>query len=357
MLTFDPAMIAVRILIMVGVYYFILALFFRIRARPRSIVSRYHPPEGLSPTAAAYFIHPGDIARALAVCLVDMSQQGALRIRRLDFDGSYAVERGNDHPDLDYFEISVRDRLLDCPLSPAIVEDACAILRAEVVSLIEPKYASPHKGCLYAPFVLSVVTSIPLLAPLLGFIFKLGGGRLGLAMSIAFIGGSLAVGYWAVQSMTVITEKFWSWLPGHIGPGLPLQFSDFNVLWSVALASLVFIVFASFNGITNTALAGSLFVVNYIGRFAIRTPTQAGWVLYEQLQGFKQYLQAVESEHLDRANAPQAVPKRVQENLAYALALDAEHAWAEQFSLYLRQTLVSAKGKDLVTTATADITE
>ncbi|KPK84794.1 MAG: hypothetical protein AMJ81_04815, partial [Phycisphaerae bacterium SM23_33] len=68
----------------------------------------------------------------------------------------------------------------------------------------------------------------------------------------------------------------------------------------------------------------------------LKRPTIQGRKLMDQIEGFRMYLSAAEKDRLEYAaplaGAPKRTPQLFEKFLPYALALDVENGWAEQFS-------------------------
>ena len=52
----------------------------------------------------------------------------------------------------------------------------------------------------------------------------------------------------------------------------------------------------------------------------------------DKIEGFKQYLSVAEKDRLSLLNPPEKTPRLFERYLPYALALDVEQEWCEQFS-------------------------
>ena len=52
----------------------------------------------------------------------------------------------------------------------------------------------------------------------------------------------------------------------------------------------------------------------------------------DKIEGFKLYLSVAEKERLNILNPPHKTPELFEKYLPYALALDVEHEWSEQFT-------------------------
>ena len=64
----------------------------------------------------------------------------------------------------------------------------------------------------------------------------------------------------------------------------------------------------------------------------LKAPTLSGRKIMDQIEGFKLYLSVAEKERLNLLNPPEKTPALFEKYLPYALALDVENAWSEQFA-------------------------
>ena len=66
--------------------------------------------------------------------------------------------------------------------------------------------------------------------------------------------------------------------------------------------------------------------------FLLKAPTRRGRLLMDKLEGFRMYLDVAEKDELNLRNPPQKTPELFERYLPFALALEVEQAWAEQFA-------------------------
>ena len=64
----------------------------------------------------------------------------------------------------------------------------------------------------------------------------------------------------------------------------------------------------------------------------LKAPTLSGRKIMDQIEGFKLYLSVAEKDRLNLLNPPEKTPALFEKYLPYALALDVENAWSEQFA-------------------------
>ena len=64
----------------------------------------------------------------------------------------------------------------------------------------------------------------------------------------------------------------------------------------------------------------------------LKAPTLTGRKLMDKIEGFKRYLSVAEKDRLNLLNPPEKTPQLFEQYLPYALALDVEQEWGEQFA-------------------------
>ena len=84
--------------------------------------------------------------------------------------------------------------------------------------------------------------------------------------------------------------------------------------------------------IPTTATLVTMGFLNALFYRLLKAPTQSGRKIMDQIEGFKLYLSVAEKERLNLLNPPEKTPELFERYLPYALALDVENAWSEQFA-------------------------
>jgi uncharacterized membrane protein len=92
------------------------------------------------------------------------------------------------------------------------------------------------------------------------------------------------------------------------------------------------------------ALILALACINALFFWLLKTPTRAGRKFLDKIEGFRMYLSTAERHRLNRLNPPEQTPELFERYLPYALALDVDQEWAEQFSEVLAKA--AAQGGD-----------
>ncbi len=76
----------------------------------------------------------------------------------------------------------------------------------------------------------------------------------------------------------------------------------------------------------------AMVAVNIIFAWLMRAYTLEGRKLADEIEGFKWFLTVTEKDRLNFHNPPEKTPELFEKILPYALALDVEHQWAQQFA-------------------------
>ena len=76
----------------------------------------------------------------------------------------------------------------------------------------------------------------------------------------------------------------------------------------------------------------SLIAVNVLFYFLLKAPTLKGRAIMDQIEGFKLYLSVAEKDRLEAFHPPDTTPEVFEKFLPYALALDVENEWSENFA-------------------------
>lgn len=72
--------------------------------------------------------------------------------------------------------------------------------------------------------------------------------------------------------------------------------------------------------------------IHILFHYLLKAPTTEGRAVLDKVEGFKRFLTAVEADRLNRMNPPEKTPELFEKYLPFALALDVEQAWAQNFS-------------------------
>ncbi len=317
----------------VGLYFVLASIALRWRPRTGTRVASYEPPKGISPAVASYLLNRGVSDKPFIVAIVNMAAKGYLKIEQGPSD--YLISRVNPSVPLEAEEEIIANALFRADSSSALLsrlfllEKIARNVHDALESVVEPDLLSPH-----FPFLVPALTVS--FWCFLGALYPEIQGLLNSNAPIALLVLPALIAVWSLLAITrtlpATFYKIKSRFPG--GTPHPLRFvkSDRTapLMFLVSLASLAVIGWASSWQLA--ALFGSFVSVNLVGSTAFRAPTFAGHALLHQLADFRMFFAAVESDRVNRVNAPNAPSPAAEKYWAWALALDVEHAWGEQFA-------------------------
>jgi hypothetical protein len=304
-------------------------------------VTRYEPPENVSPALAAYLIENGRCERAFAAAIISLGAKGFLRIH--EDGGRFALKKLRDaDASLPAEESCILEPLF--PYGDACqfkVTDADHPVRAlhtfekVVAEVAEPGLISRHWGLWYAGAVFSmlilmaVLGSLPLHvrgAQLPGIVYLCAMGFLCCACFIA------ALRVWPATFRKIISR-----LPGVTRPARPFNVSDTVPLVLTISALLGFGLLASSTSNQFALLVSAVLFLDVVFHQLCEAPTAAGRQVIEELKGFRAFVERADADRLNRENSPGTTPQTLEGNSGYAVALNVERGWGEEFTSNLLQ--------------------
>jgi hypothetical protein len=322
----------------VFVYYTAATILLRMRPSP-VVPTRYEPPPGASPAVAAYLFENGRCERAFAAAIASLAVKGYLEIRqRKDW---FTLKRLREPDDLlspeestaltelipygDIYKFSDTDNSRLC----AAFRKFSGVLE----QITEPKLISSNQIVwLIGVFCLALVSlwvalSIPI------------GER---KASLGSLGSIVYIGLWTVLGGYALMAALRAWpltlrrvatlLPTSRAPRRPLGWIDLQPVSLSATAILAFFLLATTASSRFAVLVVACALVAFTFRTVLEAPTTEGRKLVSALLGFREFLARAESDRLDRQNEVGLTPKQLDHCIPYAVALDVEHSWGEEFT-------------------------
>ena len=290
-----------------------------------TIIPLFEPPKGLSPAAVRFVMHMGFDNKAFAASVVNMAVKGHLTIEEKKKVFTLHQVQGAANG-LSSAEKKMAGKLFAGSQSVTLkntnhsriggalkeLQKALRLEYEKVYFFTNAKYMIP--GVI---LTLLALASVVLVAPegaVAGFMalwlsgWSVGVAVLGLmvyrAWRTAFRGGSFI----GALGITLFALPFFG---GELF-GL--------IMFSISLSFLAAVAFLS-----------TIFV-NAVFYQLLKAPTMEGRQIMDQIEGFKMYLSVAEKERLGILYAVEKTPALFEKYLPYALALDVENEWSEQFA-------------------------
>ena len=304
-----------------------------------TIIPLFEAPEGFSPAQVRYLRKMGYDDKCLGAAVIDLAVRRCMEIE--DVNGVYTIRRvdtdcsGVPREEMDILENvgEPKGKLELKQKNHAKIGRMIAAFQKTLAKGFGKRYFKRNKRLVIAGLVLSVLTLIG--AGLLSG----GGGPAGLTcvfLCVWLTGWS--VGTWALVSGIPIS---WSALVRNSSARVRAAFAALGrtliavpFITGEVVAIVMFVRMTS--GLMLPILALLIFI-NLLFYHLMKAYTREGRKLTDQVEGLRMYLRAAEEDRLNFMYAPERTPELFEKFLPYALALDVENAWAEQFSDILEQ--------------------
>ncbi|MFH0963221.1 MAG: DUF2207 domain-containing protein, partial [Planctomycetota bacterium] len=301
-----------------------------------TIIPQFDAPKGLSPADVRYLRKMGYDDKCLAAAVIDLAVKGCVEIE--DEKGVYTIRStGKDHPEVTLEERDILEKLAGSAGEIVFKQTNHAKIRSMIDAFKETQagrfgrlYFARNRGYLAVGVGLSLATLLGT-----GLVSTGGGEKTGV-----FVFLCVWLSVWSVVVAALLVNAFQSWR-GVRGGRVELGAAQGATLF--ALAFLFFEVFAIFMLVKLSSgqvivILGLLICLNALFSYLMKAYTREGRKIVDGVEGLRMYLRAAEEERLNFMYAPKRTVEVFEKFLPYALALDVENAWAEQFSEVLERS-------------------
>ena len=312
-------------LILVLVYYSLVWIAVGKDPAAGVIIPLYGPPKGFSPAAVRTLVKMGYDNKAFAANLISLASKGALSIEKQG--NLYTLHRKTLKPgqsltpDERSMFVGLLERQAALQLTNVYhqtIGNARKALKTSLVMMMEKTYFVRNlkywvTGLLFSlvPMIVSLFTGNS--GP------EAGGGALFLLVWLSV---------WTIGVTALLSQVFNLWSSRQWGQALFLSLFSIPFVAGECFALGMLATLAGPWGM-GVFIAGAL--MNGIFYHLLKAPTMAGRIILDQIEGFKMYLGVAEKDRLNLENPPERTPEIFEKFLPYALALDVEQQWAEQF--------------------------
>jgi len=317
-------------------YYLVLFVVFRARKTPRIGVIQYEPPKGISPAVAATLRENGLCERAFASALVSLSVKRFLAIHQNKDRFIFKKLREPDDP------LPPEESILLSTLFPGGLNtyefdsieysrlcSAFMEFKEVLEGIVEPELISAHSPLWWVGIACSLMPIIPLAGSIVSIESISSLASLAYLGIWVLLGGSCLVA--ALHVWPATFRKLTSYFPWDDRPSRPLDPTDAIPVLLSASALCGFIFLAVLTSTEFAVLLGCLVLVNTVFRHSLESPTRAGRKVLDDLENFREFLARTGTDRLNRENQPGHSPLTFEKHTAFAVALDVEHTWGEEF--------------------------
>jgi uncharacterized membrane protein YgcG len=304
-----------------------------------TIIPLYTPPSGFSPAGIRYLSRMGFDDKTFAAAVVDMAVKGAVTIK--ENDGDYTLVRRNGAKqalsrgeDLAVTQLFSRDESIKLEnKNHTKIKAAIDALKKNLNKELEKIYFVTNTGYLVPGVAITLLG--------VAFVILTARDKAGAAF------GSLWLVMWTVASffLALMAYRKWQALGAGFSFGKLLGALGASLFALPFLSGLIFGAYFLTEAVSvlATVTLGMMALLNALFYHLLKAPTFAGRKIMDQIEGFKLYLSVAEKERLNLLNPPEKTPALFEKYLPYALALDVENAWSEQFSEVLARAGTEAQ--------------
>ncbi|MFZ2414038.1 MAG: DUF2207 domain-containing protein, partial [Candidatus Cryosericum sp.] len=317
--------------------------------RPGTIIPLFAPPEGLSPAAMRYLRLMKPDTKGLAAAITGLAVKGALVISQ-DDNGSFAIDTTGSTPTgLMPDETELLQELFDGRAKTRLVFKQSAHNRVQAVSkALDHALRSDYGKGYFVTNLRYAVTGIAL--SIAGVIAV---GLLGTTQPeriFGFLFMSVWLSIWTFGVAELVTQVVASWRGRSAGTS-GKRASSARASGCLTLSAIPFLLGELIGTIGFVVIAGPLLLALVFVTAAIdavffrllRAYTPQGRALLDQIYGFRMYLSTAEKDRINMLTPLDHTPETFERYLPYALALDVEQQWSENFADVLELTDASGQ--------------
>jgi uncharacterized membrane protein YgcG len=300
-----------------------------------TIIPLFSPPKRVSPASTRLIMRMGSPDDKLfAVAVVNMAVKGYLTIKE-DEDGEFTLEKtGAAEACLSGGEAKIArklfgfmDRIKLEQSNHDKIGGAKRELQKYLMKDVRNKYIILNSGYFLMGLALTImaVVGIVLGARDLGLAIFMAVWLSGWTFACFFLGLKVIRAWRGLASSGRFTMRPNAGAVGATLFAIPFFAGEGFGLWAFSTAV--------------SPLAAAIFVliifVNALFYHLLKAPTLSGRRFMDEVEGYRLYLSVAEQERLNILNPPEKTPDLFEKHLPYALALDVEHEWSEQFASVL----------------------
>lgn len=310
-----------------------------------TIIPLFEPPQKLSPASLRFLAHMGYDDKVFTAAVINMAVKGYVTIEERD-DGFTVKKTGAKDADLSKEERAAAAQLFAGSIDTRKVgsEGRVALhgaridLQRSLQHTLDKTYFSANRRYFFVGLLISF-------ALMIGSSIYGPGGAVPLAIFM-----STWFAFWTLGVVLLLRSVFSLWKgvsTGGTHRGVLFRRAVFLSLFSipfvlVEIGVLIAIIIATSAAFIMIVVAMVLINILFFRLLQARTAT--GRKLMDGIEGFKMYLATAEKDRLNLLNPPDRSPALFEKYLPYALALDVEQEWSEQFSEILAQAHAADAG-------------
>lgn len=305
---------------------------------PGTIIPLFEPPSGYSPAAARYIMNSGFDNKVFAAAIINMAVKGYLEIEE-DAQGTYTLTKADTRQKLSPGENAVARHLFSNTRNSVKLEQGNHRTLQNSKSGLQSWLRTEFEAIYFKKNTVFFIPGVAISAVIFGIMIATSHDP----HAMIFI--ALWLSIWTIAIYFLIRRSWRAWQAVLSGGGTrALIGAIVSSVFAIPFVVGEFVGLSIFVGISSpfaAALFGVLQLINISFYHLLKAPTLLGRKMMDNFVGFSEFLSVAEKDRMNFANPPERTPELFERFLPYALALDVEQAWSEQFSDKLQ---ISAQG-------------
>lgn len=305
---------------------------------PGTIIPLFKPPSGYSPAATRYIMRSGFDNKVFAAAIISMAVKGHLEIEE-DVKGVYTLIKKDGSQKLAPGEKAVARFLFSNRRLSVKLEQGNHRTLQSAKSGLQSWLRTEFESIYFKNNSAFFVPGVAISAIIFGTMIATSGDP----GSMIFI--ALWLSIWTIGIYFLVRRSWRAWQAVLSGGGTRALIAAIaSSVFAIPFVIGEFVGLSVFIGISSpfaAALFAALQLINISFYHLLKAPTQLGRKMMDNFAGFSEFLSVAEKDRMNFANPPERTPELFEKFLPYALALDIEQAWSEQFSEKLQ---LSAQG-------------
>jgi len=316
-----------------------------------SIMATYEPPPGVSPAAMRYLVRMDFDDKTFAAAVIDMAVKKYLSIKekggvfslQRSAPGGQALAPEESAAASSLFEkyrkkgrTSENDRLDRNDLvvlkpNNSAIRSAASEMKKSLHAEEDKIYFVTNQRYLIPGLILSALVLVGMVIAqtgderfVLGFFFV---WLIGWSIGVFFLVRTALHLWKGAQARGSMAQDLRKQARSSTFFALPFVAGEIAALCALGWLTSFLVVFIL------AAVVGT----NLLFHWLLKARTRAGRALLDKIEGFRMFLRAVDGDRLNRLMPPDKTPELFEKYLPYAVALDSEQAWAQQFSAVLER--------------------
>lgn len=298
-----------------------------------TVIPLFQPPERLSPEAVRYIYRMGFDIKTFSAATVNLATQGIAKMK--DDANTFTLTKINDDTSkLPAEEKNLVKNLFSASSTINLKQDNYKII-AKAKNDLRKDLKNQYENVYFVTNTKYLTVSI--LLNLLGFIAAIffAQDRAGAFFALIWLSiwtlGCCALLATAMKSVRqFLFEK-------SVLAFLGMIFSNLFLIPFLIGEIVGFYALSDYIPYFTLPLLFVLVMMNVAFYYLLRSPTPAGRKIIDQIEGFKLYLSTTEQDRLQALNPPKQTPETFEKWLPYAIALDVENKWGENFNRLLKE--------------------